>query len=310
MKDRDTSIRSEVDGASAALSQRALTARGDPPRRRLVDLRIPRFLTLLAFLALAALIPLTSAGAADPTPQGQWYQVELHAHSVTSGDGVPDEGINATAMKAAGYDAGFVTDHQATSNDVIGSVIANHVFFDDSLVSAGDTEQWDTQAFGASASNTIELVSSPVNAGTKSLAPDEHLSRGLCGVVHQPQARSGPARRADHLEVLDQPDPDPRGRGRLRLGDARRRRDDSPAGRRTASPTRPAQSTPAAIRSWSGRSATRDRRASTRPIPPPGSTSSRSPTPRTSGTPTRSTSATCSTRSTPPPPTNRSTTTR
>src|SRR3954462_8084706 len=77
-------------------------------------------ITLAACLSLA--VPATAAG-------DQWFKTDTHVHSVVSGDGLPDLGIISSAGKARGFNAMFITDHQAGSNFPISTVIANHVVF-------------------------------------------------------------------------------------------------------------------------------------------------------------------------------------
>src|SRR3954465_12678677 len=105
-------------------------------------------ITLAACLCLA--VPATAAG-------DQWFKTDPHVHSVVSGDGLPDLGIISNAGKALGYDAMFITDHQAGSNFPIGTVIANHVVFDDDLGS-----KWLPDFFGTPSTRAAGLVSTPV----------------------------------------------------------------------------------------------------------------------------------------------------
>jgi histidinol phosphatase-like PHP family hydrolase len=68
---------------------------------------------------------------------------DLHVHSVLSGDAIDDIGILSAAAKSKGYNALFLTDHQAAGNFPISTVVANHAEFDDSLGS-----KWDEMTFG------------------------------------------------------------------------------------------------------------------------------------------------------------------
>src|SRR3954462_15472440 len=108
-------------------------------------------ITLAACLSLA--VPATAAG-------DQWFKTDTHVHSVVSGDGLPDLGIISQAGKSHGYNAMFVTDHQAGSNFPISTVIANHVVFDDDLGS-----KWLVDSFGTPSTKLAELVSTPVRSG-------------------------------------------------------------------------------------------------------------------------------------------------
>src|SRR3954470_17250062 len=112
-------------------------------------------ITLAACLCLA--VPATAAG-------DQWFKTDTHVHSVVSGDGLPDLGIISQAGKARGYNAMFITDHEAGSNLATSTVIANHVVFEDDLGS-----KWDPSFFGTPTTKITELASTPLRSGTKSL---------------------------------------------------------------------------------------------------------------------------------------------
>src|SRR3954467_4075331 len=114
-----------------------------------------RAITLFAAVTLA----LPATAAAD-----QWFKTDTHVHSVVSGDALPDLGIISAAGKARGYNAMFVTDHQAGSNLATSTVIANHISFDEDLGS-----KWDPDFFGAPSVHLAELATTPVKTGTKSL---------------------------------------------------------------------------------------------------------------------------------------------
>src|SRR3954454_2868188 len=107
----------------------------------------------------------TIALASSATAAGdQWYQADTHVHSVVSGDALTDMGIISQAAKSLGYNAQFITDHQAGSNFPISTVVANHVVFDDDLGS-----KWDPDFFGSPTIPLAELASTPVRSGTASL---------------------------------------------------------------------------------------------------------------------------------------------
>src|SRR3954447_20272179 len=112
-------------------------------------------LTLAAAVALA----LPATAAAD-----QWFKTDTHVHSVVSGDGLPDLGIISEAGKARGYNAMFITDHEAGSNLATSTVIANHVVFEDDLGSKGDPA-----FFGTPTTRIAERASTPLRSGLKSL---------------------------------------------------------------------------------------------------------------------------------------------
>src|SRR3954452_16779755 len=115
---------------------------------------------MAAFAAACALALVWSA----PAPADQWYQTDTHVHSVVSGDALDDMGLISQAGKQLGYNAMFITDHQAGSNFPISTVVANHVVFDDDLGS-----KWDPDFFGTPSIHLAELVPSHVRSGTASL---------------------------------------------------------------------------------------------------------------------------------------------
>jgi chitodextrinase len=115
-------------------------------------------------LPLLALWPV-HAGVAG-TSGWQWFKVDPHVHDVVSGDALADIGLISMAAKAHGYDAMFLTDHEGGSHFPIGTVIANHVEFDDSLGS-----KWNKDVSGTLSTSVNELVTTPVASGTYS----EHL---------------------------------------------------------------------------------------------------------------------------------------
>src|SRR4051794_422239 len=140
---------------------------------------------IAAFAAACALALVWSA----PAPADQWYQTDTHVHSVVSGDALDDMGLISQAGKQLGYNAMFITDHQAGSNFPISTVVANHVVFDDDLGA-----KWSPDVFGAPTSTTDQLVSSPVRSGTKSLhlkATGTSFGEGFVALKRGPNLRSG-----------------------------------------------------------------------------------------------------------------------
>src|SRR3954470_17858542 len=132
------------------------------PRRRNARARpLTRKPMRFASLAIALVLSLIAAPAAFGD---QWYKTDTHVHSAVSGDATDDIGIIAKAAKDAGYDALFLTDHTATSNNEIGGVVANHVTLDEN-----DFQNWTSRAFGTPSSPVDAEASSPVNTGVKSL---------------------------------------------------------------------------------------------------------------------------------------------
>src|SRR5919204_6561967 len=114
----------------------------------------------LAFIstatAVAALaLPVTASAA------GQWFKTDTHVHSVVSGDALDDVGILSQKLKAKGYNAIFLTDHEAGSNFPISTVIANHIVFDDDYGT-----KWLKQTSGSQSATANALVTSPVASGT------------------------------------------------------------------------------------------------------------------------------------------------
>src|SRR4051794_25042304 len=140
---------------------------------------------IAAFAAACALALVWSA----PAPADQWYQTDTHVHSVVSGDALDDMGLISQAGKQLGYNAMFITDHQAGSNFPISTVVANHVVFDDDLGA-----KWSPDVFGAPTSTTDQLVSSPVRSGTNSLhlkATGTSFGEGFVALKRGPNLRSG-----------------------------------------------------------------------------------------------------------------------
>jgi hypothetical protein len=100
---------------------------------------------------------------------GQWFKTDTHVHSVVSGDAVDDIGILSQKAKSKGYDAIFLTDHEAGSNFPISTVIANHIVFEDDYGS-----KWVKRTSGSQSATANALVASPVASGTSSM----HLLSG------------------------------------------------------------------------------------------------------------------------------------
>ncbi|HUR15638.1 MAG TPA: tandem-95 repeat protein [Mycobacteriales bacterium] len=98
----------------------------------------------IAVIAAAVVVAPSVAGAsgAGEGSSRAWpyWRADLHAHSVTSGDATVDPGVVAQGAKAGGFNAVFLTDHQAASYNTIGGVIASHVSFEDD---SGANRQWD-----------------------------------------------------------------------------------------------------------------------------------------------------------------------
>lgn len=120
-------------------------------------------LPVALFGLLLPLIPSFDRPASGVPAVSQWYKTDLHTHSVLSGDGPIDIGIMSQAAKARGYNALFVTDHQAASNFPISAVVANHLSFDD------DPNPLENDTYGTLTTTLNELVAAPVNTGTKAL---------------------------------------------------------------------------------------------------------------------------------------------
>jgi hypothetical protein len=138
--------------------------------------------------AVAAACTLALAASA-PAAGDQWYQADLHVHSVVSGDALTDMGIISQAAKQLGYNAMFITDHQAGSNFPISTVVANHVVFEDDLGS-----KWNQDVYGTPTSTTDQLVTSPVRSGTSSLhlkATATSSGESFVDLKRGPNLRSG-----------------------------------------------------------------------------------------------------------------------
>ncbi|HUR13676.1 MAG TPA: DNRLRE domain-containing protein [Mycobacteriales bacterium] len=132
-------------------------------------------------LSVAAPDAFAATPPVDPTSAWAWYKTDPHVHSCVSGDGECDVGIIAAKARALGYSAMFLTDHQAASSGVIGSVIANHMVLDDDLGT-----KWKAFKRGTTSTVTTAMVTSPVKAGTKSLKlACTSTATGEAGVCHQ-----------------------------------------------------------------------------------------------------------------------------
>jgi hypothetical protein len=142
-------------------------------------------------LALALIIIIALAGfprqVSTAQAGWQWYKTDTHIHSSVSADAYPDLGILSNNAKAAGYNAIFATDHNLAS-DFPANGVANQVPFEDSYLHLF------TGTYGTLNSTANELVSIPVNTGSKSL----HLASTSTGsaetytwAVRGPNFRSG-----------------------------------------------------------------------------------------------------------------------
>ena len=100
----------------------------------------------------------------------QWYKTDTHIHSSVGADTYIDLGIVSNKAKAAGYSAVFVTDHNLAS-DFPANGVANQGPFED------DYFHWFTGIYGTQSLTANELVSTPVNTGSKSL----HLASASTG---------------------------------------------------------------------------------------------------------------------------------
>jgi hypothetical protein len=144
-----------------------------------------RSLTLVSTLAAAGVLALPAAARAA----GQWFKTDTHVHSVVSGDAIDDVGILSQKLKAKGYNAAFLTDHEAGSNFPISTVIANHIAFDDDYGS-----KWLKQTSGSQSASANELVTSPVVSGTSSmhlLSTSSSSGETFTRIKRGPNLRSG-----------------------------------------------------------------------------------------------------------------------
>src|SRR4051812_14344406 len=84
-------------------------------------------LTFLSLVLMLALRPIQASG------NWSWYQVDTHVHSSVSADAFVDVGIISQSALESGYNAIFLTDHNAASNFQINQIPANHNYFDDTF---------------------------------------------------------------------------------------------------------------------------------------------------------------------------------
>jgi len=150
-------------------------------------MRIPGSV-ICALLAVLVLGPTTPSQALD-TSAWQWFKTDTHVHSAVSGDGLPDLGIISEAAKAKGYNAMFITDHQAASNFAIGTVVANHVVFEDDYGT-----KWSKDTDGSLSTTVNELVTSPIVSGSKSLhlkSSSASSGQTFVDIKRGPNLRSG-----------------------------------------------------------------------------------------------------------------------
>jgi predicted metal-dependent phosphoesterase TrpH len=148
--------------------------------------RVPRL--LLATAAVAALAATVGASAAPAAEQ--WYQTDLHRHSVLSADAKGDLGVVAQNMRSLGYDAVFVTDHDRGSDFQISGATANSLTLTDGIGS------WQAPRTTGTGSATNEFVTSPVHSGTQSLhlaASSSGLGETMLWKSRGPSLRSGDA---------------------------------------------------------------------------------------------------------------------
>jgi hypothetical protein len=111
---------------------------------------------------------LLTAAPAPAAATGRWWKVDLHHHSVVSGDARADLGIIAYDARRAGYDAMFVTDHDRASRFTIQGATANRLEFRDDLSRFIGKQSGDLTA------GTRALAASPVRSGSRAL----HLAAG------------------------------------------------------------------------------------------------------------------------------------
>ncbi len=157
--------------------------------------RTGRAVVALSVLAAAALAALGSAparatgvGEGDPRTWGYW-RTDLHAHSVTSGDATVDPGVIAAYAKAAGFNAVFLTDHQAASYNLIGGVVASHVSFDDD---SGANRQWNDVPSSPSATLSAGLSTEHALSGTNGYRVSASAPGEAFGWIKRgPNLRSG-----------------------------------------------------------------------------------------------------------------------
>lgn len=145
-----------------------------------------RFLRL-AVVLMVIMVSIIPRQISTAQASWQWYKADTHIHSVVSADAYPDLGILTSKAKAAGFNAIFVTDHNLAS-DFPANGVANLVPFEDSYLHLF------TGTFGTQTATVNELVTTPVNTGTKSL----HMASTSTGsaetatwAIRGPSLRSG-----------------------------------------------------------------------------------------------------------------------
>ncbi len=147
---------------------------------------------LLATSVLVALGP--GAGHAASAGEGEsrawpYWKTDLHAHSVVSGDATADSGIIATYAKEQGFNAVYLTDHQAASYNVIGGVVASHLSFDDD---AGANRQWKDEPSAPTATATATRSTEHALSGTNGYLVSATGAREAFGWIKRgPNLRSG-----------------------------------------------------------------------------------------------------------------------
>ncbi len=119
---------------------------------------------LVMVLIVTSMVFLPGRPQLEAASTMQWYRTDTHVHTVFSGDALDDFGIIAEAGKSRGYDAFFLTDHQAGNNDIISTVAANQVVFDDDLGS-----KWAVDSYGPSTNVINGPTTAVARAGTTSL---------------------------------------------------------------------------------------------------------------------------------------------
>jgi hypothetical protein len=155
--------------------------------------RVAAAATLLAVSALAGAassLPAHAAGVGEGSSRAwPYWKTDLHAHSVVSGDATADSGIIADAAKGYGFNAVFLTDHQAGNFSPIGGVIASHVSFEDD---SGANRQWEDVPKTPSATATAGLSQEHVLNGTNSYQSSVTGTGEAFGSIKRgPSLRSG-----------------------------------------------------------------------------------------------------------------------
>jgi hypothetical protein len=168
--------------AQRAVSPRARAARRATARRR----RLALAGAVVVLATLASAVATSGALAAD-----QWYQADLHRHSVLSADAKVDLGIVAQNMRALGFNAVFVTDHDRGSDFQIKGATANSLTLQDAIGA------WEgPRKSGTSSSSTNAFVTSPVHSGTRALrlaATSDSSGETMLWKARGPNLRSGDA---------------------------------------------------------------------------------------------------------------------